>query len=105
MISSNDLLLLYNEMWQLTYEEVQQVHQMLVAEWIFDNCNAQVEVTMKKALNFVRQRQLERNNRSNVRVTDGERLVLRDDISGWKGLERILEQMGVTINVIGDGIP
>ena len=102
VISDTDLSILFQEMWQLTYEEVQQVHQALVTIWTFDNAEPKVEMVMLKAENITVEKKLKRNNLRNQTLTDGDNVVLREDIAGWQRLEEVLIKLEVDISQIGD---
>lgn len=107
MLTVETLMFIHNNMWLLTYEEVQQLHQVLVTEWTFDNPSAQVSVLVAEAASLCRQRQMERNNERDQRITDPDRVILRgepntSDISGWERMASILESHGVTISQLKD---
>ncbi len=107
MIDPEDLAFMLNNMWMLTYEEVQELHQALVTEWTFENPSPLVEKVLLQAAVHVEHRSLARRNLAEQRVTDGEKIVLRRGRSevtgnGWGRWIRILESLEVRIAQMGD---
>ncbi len=107
MIDPEDLAFMLNNMWMLTYEEVQELHQALVTEWTFENPSHLVQKVILKTEGHIENRRMARRNLAEQRVTDGEKIVLRRGRSevtgdGWGRWIRILESLEVRIAQMGD---